>query len=191
MTPWREIRLPMSTETIASLKAGDKLLLSGTIYAARDAAHKLFIETLDRGENMPIDLSSALIYYMGPSPTRPGDIIGACGPTTSARMDKFTPRLIEEGLRVMMGKGERSQVVVDAIKKHSAVYLITIGGAGALLSIKVKKCAVVAYPDLGAEAVLKLEIEHFPAIVAVDSQGNDLCKIGPAQYRSISKEVAK
>lgn len=183
MTVWREIQLPMSAETIASFRAGDKVVLSGIIYAARDAAHRRFIETLDRGEKLPIDLSTAVIYYMGPSPTRPGDIIGSCGPTTSARIDRYTPRLIDDGLRVMMGKGDRSTAVVDAIKKNGAVYLITIGGAGALLSLKVKSAEVVAYPDLGAEAVLKLEIEHFPAVVAVDSEGNDICKIGPAQYR--------
>lgn len=191
MTSWREIQLPMSAETIASLKAGDKILLSGTIYAARDAAHKRFIEALDRGEELPIDLSTSLIYYMGPSPTRPGDIIGACGPTTSARMDKYTPRLIAEGLRVMMGKGDRSSAVVDAIKQHGAVYLITIGGAGALLSLRVTNSETVAYADLGAEAVLKLEVEHFPAVVAVDSHGNDICKIGPSQYRTINQGVTK
>jgi fumarate hydratase subunit beta len=191
MTAWREIQLPMSAETISILKAGDKILLSGTIFAARDAAHKKFIEALDRGENLPIDLSTAVIYYMGPSPTRPGDIIGSCGPTTSARMDKYTPRLISEGLRVMMGKGERSPAVVEAIKTNGAVYLITIGGAGALLSLRVNKSETVAYPELGAEAVLKLEVEHFPAIVAVDSQGNDICKIGPAQYRTAGLEVLK
>ena len=191
MTIWREIQLPMSSETIASLKAGDKILLSGTIYVARDAAHKRFNETLDRGEKIPIDLSSAVIYYMGPSPTRPGDIIGACGPTTSTRMDKYTPRLIAEGLRVMMGKGDRSPTVVDAIKEHGAVYLITIGGAGALLSLKVNKNEAVAYPDLGAEAVLKLDVQHFPAVVAVDSKGNDICKIGPAQYRTLGQEAIK
>lgn len=187
MTPWREIQLPMSAETVASLKAGDKVILYGTIYTARDAAHKRFIETLDRGEKLPIDLESAVIYYMGPSPTRPGDIIGACGPTTSARMDKYTPRLIEQGLRVMMGKGNRSPEVVEAIKQQGAVYLVTIGGAGALLSLKVRDCQVVAYSDLGAEAVLKLEVVNFPAIVAVDSQGNDLCEIGPARYRTVDK----
>jgi fumarate hydratase subunit beta len=191
MTDWREIQLPMSADTIEGLKAGDKVLLSGTIFAARDAAHKKFIEALDRCENLHIDLSTAVIYYMGPSPTRPGDIIGSCGPTTSARMDKYTPRLISEGLRVMMGKGDRSPAVVEAIKKHSAVYLITIGGAGALLSLRVSKSETVAYPELGAEAVLKLEVEHFPAIVAVDSQGNDICKIGPAQYRTAGLEVLK
>ena len=191
MTAWREIQLPMSAQTIANLKAGDKILLSGTIYAARDAAHKRFIDALDRGETLPIELASAVVYYMGPSPTRPGDIIGACGPTTSARMDKYTPRLLAEGLRVMMGKGDRSSAVVDAIKQNGAVYLITIGGAGALLSLRVTSCEVVAYPDLGAEAVLKLEVEHFPAVVAVDSQGNDICKIGPAQYRTIDGEATK
>jgi fumarate hydratase subunit beta len=188
MTAWRKIQLPMSPEIIAGLKAGDKVALFGTIYAARDAAHKRFIEALDRGEKLPIDLSTAVIYYMGPSPTRPGEIIGACGPTTSARMDKSTPWLIEQGLRVMMGKGDRSPAVVEAIKKHGAVYLITIGGAGALLSLKVKSSEVVAYPDLGAEAVLKLEVDNFPAVVAVDSQGNDICKTGPAQYRTINTE---
>ncbi len=185
MMGWREIHLPMSPEIIASLKAGDKVMLSGTIYAARDAAHKRFIEALDRGEKLPFDLETAVIYYMGPSPTRPGDIIGSCGPTTSARMDKYTPRLIEQGLRVMMGKGQRSAEVVEAIKTHGAVYLITLGGAGALLSIKVRDCQVVAYDDLGAEAVLKLEVSNFPAFVAVDSLGNDQAKIGRERYRTV------
>ncbi|PPD58649.1 Fe-S-containing hydro-lyase [Dehalogenimonas etheniformans] len=184
MSDWRKIQLPMTAKTVAELRAGDKLLLSGTIYAARDAAHKRFVEALDRGEKLPIDLSKSVIYYMGPSPTRPGDIVGACGPTTSARMDKYTPRLLTEGLRVMMGKGDRSLQVVEAIKKYRGVYLITIGGAGALLSLKVKSSEIVAYPDLGTEAVLKMEVENFPAIVAVDSQGNDFCKIGPSQYRT-------
>ena len=184
MMGWREIHLPLSAEIIASLKAGDKIMLSGTIYAARDAAHKRFIEALDRSEKLPFDLESAVIYYMGPSPTRPGDIIGSCGPTTSARMDKYTPRLIGQGLRLMMGKGERSADVVAAIKQNGAVYLITLGGAGALLSIKVRDCQVIAYPDLGAEAVLKLEVSNFPAIVAIDSLGNDLCQTGPERYRT-------
>ncbi len=187
MMGWREIHLPMSPEVIASLKMGDKVMLSGTIYAARDAAHKRFTEALDRGEELPFDLESAAIYYMGPSPARPGDIIGSCGPTTSARMDKNTPRLIGQGLRVMMGKGQRSDEVVEAIKTHAAVYLITLGGAGALLSIKVRDCQVVAYPDLGAEAVLKLEVSNFPAFVAVDSLGNDQNKIGRERYRTIDK----
>ena len=191
MTTWREIQLPMSFETIPTLRAGDKLLLTGIIYTARDAAHKRFIETLDSGEKLPIGLSTAAFYYMGPSPTRPGDIIGSCGPTTSARMDKFTPRLIEQGLRVMIGKGDRSSAVVESIRKNGAVYLITIGGAGALLSLRIKQSEVIAYPDLGAEAVLKLEVERFPAIVAVDSHGNDFCKIGPAQYRTLNREATK
>lgn len=184
MNQWHRIKLPVSAETIAELKAGDRVLLSGTIYAARDAAHKCFIEALDRGEKPPVDLSAAAVYYMGPSPTRPGEVIGSCGPTTSARMDKYTPRLIEEGLRVMMGKGDRSPQVVEAIKKHGAVYLVTIGGAGALLSLRVKSAKAVAYPDFGAEAVLELEVEHFPAIVAVDAQGNDQFKIGQARYHA-------
>ena len=183
MKEWRQLQLPLPADTISGLKAGDKVMLSGIIYAARDAAHKRFIATLDRGESLPIDLEAAVIYYMGPSPTRPGDIIGSCGPTTSTRMDKYTPRLLERGLKVMMGKGNRSPEVVEAIKQYGAVYLITIGGAGALLSTKVKACEVVAYDDLGAEAVLKLEVERFPAIVAIDSQGNDLCQTGPAGYR--------
>ncbi|MEN8613839.1 Fe-S-containing hydro-lyase [Dehalogenimonas sp. THU2] len=188
MLNWRLLQLPMSAETIAGLKAGDKVMLSGTVYAARDAAHKRFIETLDKSEKLPIDLESAAIYYMGPSPTRPGDIIGSCGPTTSARMDKYTPRLMEQGLRVMIGKGNRSPAVVDAIRQHGGVYFITIGGAGALLSTKVKKSEVVAYDDLGAEAVLKLEVERFPAVVVIDSEGTDLCQTGPAQYRANDME---
>lgn len=180
---WRELELPLSADTIAGLNAGDKLMLSGTVYAARDAAHQRFIETLDRGEKLPVELADSMIYYMGPTPTRPGDIIGACGPTTSARMDKYTPRLIAEGLRLMMGKGNRSPEVVAAIKEHGAVYLVTLGGAGAVLSIRVKSSTVVAYPELGAEAVLEMEVERFPVVVAIDARGNDLFKTGPEQYR--------
>ncbi|MGI2336624.1 MAG: Fe-S-containing hydro-lyase [Dehalogenimonas sp.] len=181
--PWQELVLPLSAEAIAGLRSGDKLMLSGTIYAARDAAHKRIIEALDRDERLPIELSDSLIYYMGPTPTRPGDIIGACGPTTSARMDKYTPRLLSEGLRLMMGKGNRSLDVVESIKQYGAVYFVTLGGAGALLSSRVKAAETVAYQELGAEAVVRMEIERFPVIVAIDSHGNDLFKTGPGKYR--------
>lgn len=187
--PWRELELPLSGDTITGLKAGDKLMLSGTIYAARDAAHRRFIEALDRGDSLPVDLASALIYYMGPTPARPGSVIGACGPTTSARMDRYTPRLISQGLRLMMGKGNRSAEVVAAIKQYGAVYLATVGGAGALLSVRVKSAEAVAYEELGAEAVLRLEVERFPAVVAVDARGNDLFNTGPKQYQTSSREV--
>jgi fumarate hydratase subunit beta len=186
---WREIRLPMPQEALDGLRAGDRLLLSGTIYAARDAAHKKFIETLDKGQELPLELASSVIYYMGPTPARPGEIIGACGPTTSARMDRYTPRLIGGGLRVMMGKGDRSAEVIEAMKKHGAVYLTAIGGAGALLSLQVSSVETVAYPELGTEAVLKMEIERFPAVVAIDAEGNNLFDTGPRQYRVTSEEV--
>ncbi|ADJ25680.1 hydro-lyase, Fe-S type, tartrate/fumarate subfamily, beta subunit [Dehalogenimonas lykanthroporepellens BL-DC-9] len=186
---WREIRLPLPQEVLDGLRAGDRLLLSGTIYAARDAAHKKFIETLDKGQELPLELASSVIYYMGPTPARPGEIIGACGPTTSARMDRYTPRLIAGGLRVMMGKGDRSAEVIEAMKKHGAVYLTAIGGAGALLSLRVSSVETVAYPELGTEAVLKMEIERFPAVVAIDAEGNNLFDTGPRQYRVISEEV--
>ena len=184
---WREIRLPLSAEAVAGLKAGDRLLLTGTLFAARDAAHKRFIDALEHGRELPLDLASGVIYYMGPTPARPGDVIGACGPTTSGRMDRFAPRLIKEGLRVMIGKGNRSEEVVNAIKENGAVYLTTIGGAGAFLSQRVISAETLAYPELRAEAVLKMEVAGFPAVVAIDSQGNNLFDMGPREYR-VSRE---
>lgn len=156
------------------LKAGERILLSGTIYTARDAAHARLIKMFDSGEKPPFDLSGSAIYYCGPSPAKPGDVIGACGPTTSARMDAFTPRMLDEGVKILIGKGARKNFVIDAIKKNKAVYLVATGGVAALLSKTVKKADIIAFEDLGPEAVYKLEVENMPLIVAVDSLGNDI-----------------
>lgn len=177
------IKTPLDEETITKLKAGDQVLITGTIYSARDAAHKRMIEALDRGEELPFDIKNQVIYYMGPTPPKPGQVIGAAGPTTSGRMDSYTPRLLAMGLKGMIGKGNRSQAVKDAIRKYKAVYFAAIGGAGALASKAIKKAQVVAYPDLGAEAVLRLEVEDFPVTVINDIYGGDLYEEGKARYR--------
>ncbi|MFA6549159.1 MAG: FumA C-terminus/TtdB family hydratase beta subunit [Candidatus Margulisiibacteriota bacterium] len=159
---------PLSDKDIKALKAGEEVLISGIIYTARDAAHQRF------GQKLPFDIKGQIIYYASPTPTPPGKIIGSIGPTTSSRMDAFTPRLLEKGLKAMIGKGSRSKEVIAAIKKYKAVYLVVPGGVAAMLSKHVKHARVLAYPDLGAEAVYELEIENFPAIVAIDSRGGDL-----------------
>lgn len=176
------IETPLSLETAKSLKAGDSLLLSGTIYTARDAAHKRLIEALERGEELPIPIKDAIIYYVGPTPARPGEIIGSAGPTTSYRMDAYAPRLIELGLRGMLGKGKRSPEVIDAMKQHGAVYLGAIGGAAALLSKCITACEIVCYEDLGAEAIRKLTVKDLPATVIIDTEGNNLFEIGVREY---------
>jgi len=178
----KKITLPLTGKTIARLKAGDNLLLTGTLYVARDAAHKKMIEALDKGESLPFDIKGQTVYYMGPSPAPPGRVIGAAGPTTATRMDAYAPRLIAAGLKGMIGKGVRSQIVKDAMKKHQAVYLAAIGGAGALISKSIIKNEVVAYPELGPEAVLKLEVKDFPATVINDIYGTDLYIEGKKQY---------
>lgn len=165
---------PLTAEAVGKLRAGNRVEISGTIYTARDAAHKKMLEALDRGDNIPIPLKGAVIYYAGPAPTPPNMAIGSVGPTTSGRMDAFTPRLIRLGLRGMIGKGERSREVVEAMIKYGAVYFAAVGGAGALLAQRVGKAEVVGYEDLGPEAIRKLEVERFPAIVAIDSAGNNL-----------------
>lgn len=178
----KKITLPLTGKTIAELKAGDNLLLTGTLYVARDAAHKKMIEALDKGESLPFDIKGQTVYYMGPSPAPPGRVIGAAGPTTATRMDAYAPRLIAAGLKGMIGKGVRSQIVKDAMKKHQAVYLAAIGGAGALISKSIIKNEVVAYPELGPEAILKLEVKDFPATVINDIYGTDLYIEGKKQY---------
>lgn len=170
----RKLKLPLSDIDISSLKAGEQVLLSGIIYTARDAAHKKMAEALERRKPLPIDIKGQVIYYVGPTPAKPGQVIGSAGPTTSSRMDAYAPRLLEEGLKGMIGKGKRSQEVVDAIKKYKAVYFAAAGGAGALLSKRIKRAEVVAYEDLGPEAIYRLEVEDFPAIVVNDIFGNDL-----------------
>ena len=177
------IDLPLTEETIAGLKAGDSVLLSGTLYVARDAAHIRMMESLERGESLPFDIKDQTIYYMGPSPAPPGKVIGAAGPTTSARMDPYTPRLLAEGLKGIIGKGVRSAEVRDALKKYRAVYLSAIGGAGALLSKAIVRSEVVAYEDLGPEAVLRIEVKDFPATIVNDIRGGDLYEEGRKKYR--------
>jgi len=178
----KKITLPLTEKTLEELKAGDNVLLSGVLYVARDAAHKRMVDTLDRGEPLPFDIRGQTLYYMGPSPAPPGRVIGSAGPTTSARMDMYTPRLLEAGLKAMIGKGVRSKEVRDAMKKHRAVYLAAVGGVGALISQSIIKSEVIAYPDLGPEAVLKLEVKDFPATVINDIHGGDLYVEGKKKY---------
>ena len=181
----KKIRAPFDEATARSLRAGDRVLISGTILAARDAAHKRLVETLDRGEALPVSLEGAVVYYVGPSPARPGHAIGAAGPTTSGRMDAYTPRLLDQGLKGMIGKGYRSAKVVEAMKKHGVPYLAAVGGAGALIARAVKKNNLLAYPDLGPEAVAAMEVEDFPAIVVIDSTGDNYYETGQAPYRHL------
>lgn len=168
------ISTPISNKDANELRAGDRVFLTGVLYTARDAAHKRMQEALDRGEKVPFDLKHNIIYYMGPSPAREGRVIGAAGPTTASRMDKYTPGLLDLGLKGMIGKGKRSESVKEALIRNGAVYFAAVGGAGALLSKSIVKAEVVAYEDLGTEAIHRLEVVNFPAIVVMDSQGNDL-----------------
>ena len=169
-----ELTTPLTHDTVKTLHAGDNVLISGEIYTARDAAHKRMIEALERGEELPIAIKNKIIYYAGPTPAKPGQVIGSCGPTTSGRMDAYAPCLIELGLTGMIGKGMRSSEVMDAIQKHGAVYFGAIGGAGALIAKSVVTAEVVAYADLGTEAIRKLTVKDFPAIVIADVYGNNL-----------------
>ena len=177
-----KINAPFDNETISKLKSGDMVFITGTIYTARDAAHKRMKEAIDNGEKLPIDVDGNVIYYMGPSPAREGRPIGSAGPTTASRMDKYAPTLLDMGLKGMIGKGKRSQAVIDAIVRNGAVYLAAIGGAGALLSKAIVSSEVVAYDDLGTEAIRKLTVENFPAIVVIDSQGNNLYETAIKEY---------
>ena len=179
----KKVTLPLTDEVLKDLKTGDNLLLTGVIYTARDAAHKRMVEALDHGKPLPFDIKGAIIYYMGPTPARPGRIIGSAGPTTSGRMDAYAPRLIAEGLKGMIGKGSRSKEVKDAMVKYKAVYLGAIGGAGALIFKSIKKAEVVAYEGLGAEALCRLEVADFPVTVVNDIYGGDLYEEGKAEYQ--------
>jgi len=181
------LNLPLTEEVVGKLKAGDKVTLSGVLYTSRDSAHKRMVEALDKGEKLPIDIAGQTIYYMGPAPAKPGQVIGSAGPTTSGRMDAYAPRLMAVGLKGMLGKGLRSQAVKDAMKKYKAVYLVATGGAGALIAQRIKKCQVVAYDDLGAEAIHRLEVEDLPAIVVNDIYGGDLYEQGRAKYEKVKK----
>ena len=176
------ILTPITAEVTKDLHAGDYVYISGTIYVARDAAHKRFMDVLDQGEELPFPIKDAAIYYMGPSPAREGRPIGSAGPTTASRMAKYAPRLLDLGQKAMIGKGKRTQEVIEAIVRNQAVYFAAVGGAGALLSKCIKKSELVCYGDLGAEAVLRLEVENFPVIVVVDAEGNDLYKTAAQAY---------
>ncbi len=178
----KKIKAPLTDEDVMALKAGDNVLISGVIYTARDAAHKKLVELMDKGEELPIDLTGQFIFYVGPTPEKPGQAIGSAGPTTSGRMDAYTPQMLEKGMKACIGKGLRSQVVKDALVKHKGLYLAAVGGAGALLSKKIKKSEVVAYPELGPEAIRRLEVEDFPATVVNDAYGNDLYAEGAKEY---------
>ena len=177
-----KITAPLSREEARKLKSGDSVLISGVIYTARDAAHKRLCELADKGQELPLDIRDSIIYYVGPTPAKEGQAIGSAGPTTSYRMDAYSPILIAQGHTGMIGKGKRDQNVINAMKEHGAVYFGAIGGAGALLSKCIKKAEVIAYDDLGAEAIRRLEVEDFPVVVVIDSEGNNLYEKGKADY---------
>ena len=178
----REIQAPIDKDRVKELRSGDMVFITGTIYTARDAAHKRMAETLAAGGELPLDLNGNLIYYMGPSPAREGRPIGSAGPTTASRMDKYAPQLLDLGLGGMIGKGKRSKEVIDAIVRNGSVYFAAIGGAGALLSKSIKESEVIAYDDLGTEAIRRLKVERFPAIVVIDSEGNNLYETAGLEY---------
>ena len=177
-----KLTTPVTREDLAPLRAGDTILLSGTVYTARDAAHQRMMELLDRGEPLPFPTEGSAIYYVGPTPERPGQVIGSAGPTTSGRMDAYSPRLLDLGQRIMIGKGKRDQAVKEAVVRNGAVYLAALGGAGALIAASVKKLEIVCWEDLGCEAVRKLTVEDFPLTVILDTHGGDLYESGPAAY---------
>jgi len=178
-----KIQTPLSRGAAGKLRIGDRVRISGVLYTARDAAHKRIVEALDRGESPPAELEGQVMYYVGPTPAKPGEVIGSAGPTTSYRMDPYAPRLLEIGLRGMIGKGARGPAVVEAIKKHGAVYFAAIGGAGAVIAQSIKEAEIIAYEDLGAEALRRLVVEDFPVIVTTDSLGGNLYEEGYKKYR--------
>lgn len=178
----KQITTPLTREKVRELRAGDSCRITGTIYTARDAAHKRLCELVAKGQELPLDIRDAIIYYVGPTPAKPGQAIGSAGPTTSYRMDAYAPTLIALGETGMIGKGKRNEDVVNAMKEHGAVYFGAIGGCGALLSKCIKKAEIIAYEDLGAEAIRKLEVEDFPVVVIMDSQGNNLYETGRQAY---------
>ncbi len=182
----QSIQAPLIKEEIQNLHAGDSVLITGTIYTARDAAHKRMQEALKKGEQLPLAMEGNVIYYMGPSPAREGRPIGSAGPTTASRMDKYAPELLDLGLKGMIGKGKRSKEVIDAIVRNGAVYFAAVGGAGALLSKSILSSEVIAYDDLGTEAIRKLEVKDFPAIVVIDKDGNNLYETAVKEYNTLS-----
>lgn len=177
-----KINTPLNIAEIVNLKAGDFVTITGNIYAARDAVHKRFFELIEKGENLPIDLKGQIIFYAGPTPAKPGNSCGSVGPTTSYRMDPYTPELLDRGLKGMIGKGLRSQEVIESMKKNQAVYFAAVGGAAALIAKSIKKSEIIAYEDLGAEAVFRFYVKDFPAIVVIDSVGNNLYETEPPKY---------
>ena len=179
----RMIQVPFVKEELENLKSGDYIYLTGTIYTARDAAHKRLYESMLKGEELPIVLDNNIIYYLGPSPARPGQVIGSAGPTTSSRMDKYTPLMLDAGLKGMIGKGKRNQEVIDSIVKNGAVYMAAVGGAGALLSKCIKESEIIAYEDLGTEAIRKLKVEELPVIVVIDKDGNNRYEMAVEKYK--------
>jgi fumarate hydratase subunit beta len=183
MTDPVKIYTPLTDDVIMQLRSGDRVLITGVIYTGRDMAHKYMVEGHRKGEKLPFELKGQILYYTGPTPAPPGRPIGSAGPTTSYRMDKYTPYLLELGLKGMIGKGPRGQEVQDAIKKHKAIYFAAIGGAGALISKAIRKAELIAYPELGTEAVMRLEVEDFPSVVVNDVYGGDLYRIGVEQYK--------
>ncbi len=178
----KRITTPLTEEKVKDLKAGDSVLITGTIYTARDAAHKRLVELIDSGKELPIDVKDSIIYYVGPTPPKPGMALGSAGPTTSYRMDAYSPKLLDKGLKGMIGKGLRGKEVVESMKKNVAVYFAAIGGAAALIGKCVKKSELIAYEDLGSEAIRKLEVEDLPVVVVIDYEGNNLYEIGQKQY---------
>ena len=182
MAETKKITTPLSDEVVKSLKIGDKVSITGVIYTARDAAHKRLVELIEQGKDLPFDLPGQIIYYVGPAPAKPGYAVGSAGPTTSYRMDAYAPTLIAKGLKGMIGKGTRDKNVQDAMVKYGAVYFAAVGGAGALISKSIVKAEVIAYPELGAEAVRRMEVKDFPAIVAIDAGGDDLYIKGKEAY---------
>ena len=183
MTEYIDLKTPLENSTIEKLKAGDKVRISGVLYTARDAAHKRLIEMVVAGKDLPFDVKGQLLYYVGPTPAKPGQVIGSAGPTTSYRMDTYAPTLIKMGLKGTIGKGSRSKEVIEAMKEHKAVYFAAVGGAAALIAKTIKKVEIIAFDDLGAEAVRKMEVENFPAIVVNDTAGGDLYDIGREKYK--------
>ncbi|WP_456471129.1 Fe-S-containing hydro-lyase [Caminibacter sp.] len=176
------LKTPLTDEDVEKLKAGDIVYLTGTVYTARDAAHKRLVDLINENKELPFDLKGAVIYYVGPTPPKPGEVIGSAGPTTSYRMDPYAPILIEKGLKGMIGKGKRNEAVKEACKKHKAVYFGAVGGAAALIAKAIKKAEVIAYPELGPEAIRRLEVEDFPVVVVNDVYGNDLYEMGRKEW---------
>ncbi|OIJ14099.1 fumarate hydratase [Anaerobacillus arseniciselenatis] len=185
MATIKKITTPLTYEQVKDLKAGDQVSITGVIYSARDAAHKILVDLLAEGKELPVDFNDQVVYYAGPTPAKPGKVIGSCGPTTSGRMDAYSPTMMEQGLKGMIGKGPRSKAVIDSMKENGAVYFAAIGGAAALIADTIQKVDIVAFPELGPEAIRRMEVVDYPCIVAIDSLGNDLYELGVQQYKQV------